>query len=343
MLILLVAVLAAPAMAEVIITVDKETGDPCTVDIKYECTLGDKAGTKAKMAGIALIISVDSGDTIDAVDPCSDGESTAAAPGYGVFMKVAQINMADPCNPVWASPGTANPEATPGSPGEVGGLGENQITVEFGALYEDPCDDGTNAPLASGTLCTLTLSDNETCVTLELEDTARGGIVMEGGADPCGVTLTGKCISPDCFLTTGMGGQAACDNWVYFGKPECWCETRQCHGDVDGLMMGSTKVGYYAVGADDLGILVAAWQLKEPAYSTETGLGTTIHVASGVKLVCADIDHLMMGSTKVGYYAVGADDLGALVSAWQLKEPEYSTETGVPTDCPNLNTYHNIP
>ena len=334
MLILLVAALAVPAMAQVTISVS-DNGDG-TVDIDYACTDGDAAGGKAKMAGIALIVSVDPCDTIDDVDPTKDGESTVAAPGYGVFMKTAQINTTVPADPCWANAGVANPEATPGSPGEVGGLGENQITLEFGALYDDPCDDMANAPLASGTLCTLDLSTDETCITLALEDTARGGIVMEGGADPCGVTLNDLCISPDC-ITVGTHGQTVYDNWAYFGKPDCWCGSvspRQCHGDADGLMMGSTKTGYYAVGTDDLAIMIAAWEIKEPAYSTETGLGTTVHAGSGVRVVCADFDHLAMGSTKTGYYHVGTDDLGILVGSWEVKEPEYSTETGIPANCP---------
>jgi len=175
MLILLVAVMTAPAMAVVTIEVVRNGG---TADINYACTGADADGDYALMAGVAIIVTVEGG-TIDAVDPEIDGESTAAAPGYGVFMKTAQIG-GDPLD--WVT--GASPVATPDSPGEVGGIDENQITLEFGALY----DADTDAPLASGKLCTITVSGGSV-ITLELEDVARGGIVMEGGAAPSSVVL----------------------------------------------------------------------------------------------------------------------------------------------------------
>ena len=184
MSILLVAVMTAPAMAAVEISVSDNGGG--TFDINYVCDGADADGGYALMAGIAIIVSVDTGDTIDAVIPAIDGESTAADPGYGVFMKTAQIG-GDPLD--WVT--GASPVATPDSPGEVGGLGENQITLEFGALYDADID----APLAEGTLCTITVT-GDSAVTLALEDVARGGIVMEGGAAPSSVVLNPIIIPP---------------------------------------------------------------------------------------------------------------------------------------------------
>ena len=194
MLMLLVAVMAAPAMAAV--TISAVANGECGFDINYACTDADADGIYALMAGVAIIVSVDAGDTIDAVTTPVDGESTAGNPGYGVFMKTAQIG-GDPLD--WVT-GTS-PIATPDSPGEVGGIGEDQVTLEFGALY----DADTDAPLASGTLCTIAVTDgdesSDTVVAIALEDVARGGIVMEGGTAPSSVVLTGAtipCGEPVC-------------------------------------------------------------------------------------------------------------------------------------------------
>ena len=190
MLILLVAVMTAPAMAAVTISI---AGNG---DVNYACTGDDAAEGYALMAGVAIIVTVDAGDTITDVTPAIDGPSVSGADGYGVFMKTAQIG-GDPLD--WVT-GTS-PVAEDGSPGEVGGIGENQITLEFGALY----DADTDAPLATGTLCTLTIGDGTTTATLALEDVARGGIVMEGGAAPSSVVLIdgpiggGPC-DPSCML-----------------------------------------------------------------------------------------------------------------------------------------------
>jgi hypothetical protein len=46
--------------------------------------------------------------------------------------------------------------------------------------------------------------------------------------------------------------------WLAVGMPDCWCYPRQCHGDSDGLMGGSAKTCFYAVGPGDLKILVVA-------------------------------------------------------------------------------------
>jgi hypothetical protein len=53
-------------------------------------------------------------------------------------------------------------------------------------------------------------------------------------------------------------------DWVAFGKPSCWCYTRNCHGDADGLRSGSSILGYIYVNANDLNILISGWNVKEP-------------------------------------------------------------------------------
>ncbi len=328
MLVMLVAAMAAPAMATVTISVS-DNGD-ATADINYFCDGGDAAGTKALMAGLAIIITVDAGDTIIAVVPARDGESTAGAPGYGVFMKTAQIDMADPCAPVWAPPGTASPIADPGDPGTVGGIGQYQITLELGALYDDPCNDMANAPLASGTLCTITVDDgdasNDSVVTLALEDVSRGGVVMEGGGDPCSVILAGEyelffeVVEPECLGS----GHAAYAEWLAAGSPKCWCNTYHCYGDGDGAEEGSVRGGYYWVSYTDLSLIAANWQLDSGETAAAGDYPTS---ANGI---CADYARNEEGSVRGGYYRISYSDLSVVAANWQAS----TTDTSASGDDP---------
>ncbi len=326
MLVLLVAVMTAPAMATVTISISDNADQ--TADINYVCDGGDADAGKALMAGLAIIVTVDAGDTITAVVPAIDGESTLGAAGYGVFMKVAQIDMTDPCVPVWAAPGTASPEATPGDPGTVGGLNQYQITLELGALFADPCDDMANAPLASGTLCTITVDDGDSSgdsvATLALEDVARGGVVMEGGADPCSVVLEGDTI-------TGWGVVSEFDTehpdyteWLNAGSPRCWLNTYHCYGDGDGAEEGSVRGGYYWVSYTDLSLIAANWQLDSGETSA---LGDYPTSADGI---CADYARNDEGSVRGGYYRVSYSDLSVVAANWQ----DSTTDTSVKGDDP---------
>ena len=300
MLVMLVAALAVPAMADVEISVVQNESDPCTANINYSCTGADASSGKALMAGLAIIVSVDAGDTITAVEPYLDGPSTSSKGGYGVFMKTAQIDMTDPCNPVWAT-GTS-PVADPCDPGTVGGLGQYQLTLELGALFEDPCDDKIHAPGANGTLVTITIDDGDaskdSVVTLALEDIARGGIVMEGGGDPCSVTLTGTtmdwagdCVKSDApFYAEWVG---AGKNWE---KPDCWCYERHCRGDADGI-----KTGMYWVSTNDLTIFASGFNKGDLKLNQAN--------------ICADLDH-----KKVGMYRCQTGDL-TIFAAYFNKGP----------------------
>jgi hypothetical protein len=189
----------------------------------------------------------------------------------------------------------------------------------MGALYSPTDDASTEAPPAAGALCTIALSEPAT-VSLA-ENAIRGGVVLTD-ATAATVNLTGgavTCGEPEC-LDSGDPGYA---DWVAMDKPDCWCYPRQCHGDADGLLGGSAKAGYYAVGPLDLNILVAAWQVKEP----DKGPG----IASVENGICADFARDQGGSSKAGYYRVGPTDLNILVENWLVKEPDKGP--GVPEDC----------
>ncbi|MHC4097739.1 MAG: hypothetical protein ACYSWZ_12885 [Planctomycetota bacterium] len=111
--------------------------------------------------------------------------------------------------------------------------------------------------------------------------------------------------------------------WVNVGKPDCWCNPRQCHGDADFSYGGSPKTGYYYVGPNDIGILVSVWLLKEPPF----GPG----IASSPYGICADFAHDLGGNPKTGFYRVGPTDLNILIKNWLVLEPDFGP--GIPPDC----------
>jgi Zn-dependent metalloprotease len=54
-------------------------------------------------------------------------------------------------------------------------------------------------------------------------------------------------------------------DWVLMDRPNCWCYLRQCHGDTDNQTEGGPKTGYYYVHFNDLNVLIAGWDVREPA------------------------------------------------------------------------------
>jgi hypothetical protein len=136
------------------------------------------------------------------------------------------------------------------------------------------------------------------------------------------VVSTGPC---DCYPSS----DPAYNDWVSFGKPACWCNYRQCHGDADGLAQGNTKSGLYYVGTNDLTVLIAAWQVLEPP----KGPGIATITVNGIPGICADFAHDAQGNTKSGIYRVGTNDLSRMLTYWQVLEPPKGT--GTPADCPH--------
>jgi hypothetical protein len=98
--------------------------------------------------------------------------------------------------------------------------GANEITLELATVY-DPCDSDAyyNAPLASAsTLCKLQVagSGNATlCIAL---NDVRGGIVIEGGVDPCSTDInnSGACFEV-ALAPAYCVGDATGDSEVQFG------------------------------------------------------------------------------------------------------------------------------
>jgi subtilisin family serine protease len=100
--------------------------------------------------------------------------------------------------------------------------------------------------------------------------------------------------------------------WLFVGKPDCWCEPRQCHGDADDRYQGKQ---HYWVCTWDLDVLIAAW--SKPFEEIE---GETIPVGippKEVGLICADFKHDAQGKNK---YRVSNNDLDILVANWSIPD-----------------------
>jgi len=154
------------------------------------------------------------------------------------------------------------------------------------------------------------------CVT---GNAIRGNVVLDDASEAT-LTQAEFCILWDeCFPSSNPKYA----DWVAFGKPDCWCYARQCHGDADGLKQGSVVTGYMYVSTNDLIALAAAWQIKEPP----KGLGI-VSLPGGI---CSDFDHGQQGSVVTGYMRVSTNDLIILANNWQIKEAPKGP--GIPGDC----------
>jgi len=313
-LLLAVLVLASPALAAVRIIVEP---DGNTAAIKYE-TDGEI------VRAFALDIMVDAG-TIIGISDFIRGESTAENPGYGIFPANFGRYIAVDADTGEVATWDVNdytPVADPCDPGALGGLGTDGITIEMGALYYPAEDNSPNAPGTSGTLCRLTLSTTAN-VTVSLNE-VRGGVVLtdpDVAATVDMVQASAMTVVPENELLAPSHPDYA--EWVAVGKPACWAYPRQCHGDADGVAEGNASTGYSYVGPQDLNVLVAAWQVKEPPF----GPG----IASIENGICADFARDKEGSEATGFYRVGTTDLNRLVANWLVKEAPKGA--GVRGDC----------
>ena len=139
-------------------------------------------------------------------------------------------------------------------------------------------------------------------------------------------------------LACAWDGEAGClpycdkgyFDWVLFGRPDCWCSPRQCHGDTDDMTEGNPKTGYFYVHYDDLNVLLAAWNVNEPPM----GPGIATVTGPEPKLtpgICADFAHDQEGGPKTGYFRVHYNDLSILVASWSIAEPPQGP--GITGDC----------
>lgn len=190
--IILVLLMASCVSAKVVVFVDVNETDGL-IEIKYDTTEPVRA--------FALDISVDAGAIRD-ITGFIRGESTVEKPGYGIFP--ASFSHTITVDPETGEVSEWNmeqytPLASPNHPGTLNtthdiqtlrAQGSKGITIEMGALYALP----EAAPLSSGTLCKLAVSDvaNMTIVLNKI----RGGIVMNDATVAMAPELIGDVVGP---------------------------------------------------------------------------------------------------------------------------------------------------
>lgn len=304
LLTLLVLAIAAPAMADVAISL-RDNGD-LTGTIIVTADGADLNGAGDSMvAGIALDVSVDVG-TIDGATPGKEGISTDGAEGYGIFMGTITFTGGDPEEIA----GFGTPVAPASAPDAPGQLGSSAIVLELGALYDVAV--GADAPLAVTELCTITVS--EACeVTLAANGT-RGGVVLIGGGDPSGLDIAGGPITGGVVECYTGPDQA---EWIAVGKPCSWGTDRQCHGDADNATEVIGK-GTYWVGYNDIAVLIAGFKAAYPVPAPVDP--DTTH-----PWIAADFDHATEVIGK-GTYRVGYNDISILLGS-------FKNDAGAPADC----------
>lgn len=192
--IVLALLIATPAFAALSVYCEDEGSG--VVAIKYS---GADDGNRP--AALALKITADSGAALTLNSGFKTGESTSGSPGYGIFPGSIYIDAnGDPCD--WG-----NPLADPCDPGPGTGDGTGYVVIEMGALYNG----ASNKPLEADTLCTFTASASCT-VTVQDEDTYRGGVVLEDSNTTvdvnttCVVDLAPPCVGYEHFNDGDIAG-----------------------------------------------------------------------------------------------------------------------------------------
>jgi hypothetical protein len=185
--------LCSPAQTEVQVFVESTNG---LAALRYRCAAGEV------MRAFALDVSVDQGAIIG-ISNFFKGPSTAAAHGYGIFPASFRdhVQVLSGTNANWSDAGYTPLASTNDWPGStLDGLNSRGVTLEFGALW-DP-QDGSAEPDASGTLCSLLLSQAAQ-VTVSA-NAARGGLVSATPGTSLNFAFNGAWIDPLVPRITGV-------------------------------------------------------------------------------------------------------------------------------------------
>lgn len=154
---LLIAIMAAPAMAGVI--VDANATD-LEVTVSY-----DTNGLGKDIRAFGLDVTVDNGAKITAVTDLSlkSGNGYWVHPGSIVISGSSVTNEGTPVSPN-------------SYPDTLGGLNTAGITIEMGSLYE-----GANTPSTTGSLLSFTVDLNgaDDCNVVVALNSTRGGVVID--------------------------------------------------------------------------------------------------------------------------------------------------------------------
>jgi len=218
MLVLAVALLAAPAMATVAIqAVDNAD---CSASINYSST-----GTLPRAFG--LNITVDGGAVITGVDV------TGAQP-FNIYLGTIVI----------AADGTVTDAGTPVAPatdpGALGGIGTSGITVEMGSLYDKTVSPNAAKPAASGLLikvtvdkaCNIGIQSNSTRAGVVLEDATQVAPILQGAAITCAATICKGDLNNDGGVdTTDLS--ILINRLIAHEADEYWYECPGCAEDMN--------------------------------------------------------------------------------------------------------------
>jgi hypothetical protein len=303
MLILAVLLVAAPAMAAVTLEVEDMGG--LVAGIKYD------AGGGTLPRAFALEVTADSGATIDSysVDGCE---------AFDIYMGTIEItdgNITDAGTPV-------APADAPDTPGQ---LGTSAIVLEMGSLYEAGVE---SAPASAGYLIKLTVSaDCNVCVS---GNALRGNVVLEDTNSEVPVQACGEIVEQiDCYTGPDVA------EWELVGKPDSWCNPRQCHGDADADEKGDPKLGYFWVQTNDLNILSDGWK-KDGKLVDDYDTNLSQYPPDDPQKrgwIAADFDHDEKGDPKLGYFRVQTQDLNILSWYWKKDAKTLGDDPAVPSDC----------
>lgn len=179
----MVALIAAPAMAEVLVTADVNNDD-LTVTLSYDVTSMSPNLPRA----FALDIVVDSGAVITDV--------TEINPNFNIYPGSIVIN---PVTGIVENYGSAVCDPCEYD-GTLGGLDTNGVTIEMGSLE--------TTPGSTGVICKITV--DAACCGIVTENVIRGGAVMEDPDLDSDANLPGFCFGCACM------GDVSSD---YFGTP----------------------------------------------------------------------------------------------------------------------------
>jgi hypothetical protein len=163
----------------------------------------------------------------------------------------------------------------------------NGVTAEAASLYAPVGPGSPNAPVKFGDLASIIVSGS-TCLSISANVSRAGttGVVMENPDEVVVVNYPASCVvidvnegvPPEC-IKLGTPDYPA---WEAWGKPACWCYSRQCRGDADGV-----KTGPFWVAIPDL----TAFRL---AYNK-----TDIVLQNVTNGICSDADHIKTGPFRV--------------------------------------------
>lgn len=185
--------MAASACAEVRVSVREENR---AASIQYECTGGEV------VRAFALNVTVDRGQ-VTGISNYFKGESTPAAQGYGIFPAAFRdhITIGAGTNINWDIP-EYTPLAVVGDrPADtLPGLNSSGVTLEFGGLWDPTLL--AAAPPATGTLCTLQLS--QAANVSVAANLSRGGVLPASSDITITPVFTGTFVDPALPAITGL-------------------------------------------------------------------------------------------------------------------------------------------